>query len=304
MLDPFTFMSGKFTFVNFLITPVHIFGKPAYLAIPLHRQPMRHAVVSKGKSSPLLARGDYMITIQFFKQKNPLINEELVQPRIVNMQTLEFNEWCDHLADGSTVTAADAAAVMKQLETKLPLILAMNAKVTCSPEGLSFRPKVSGSITQSELKKKLQERKAAETDPEKAAKIDVDRALKTSDLTISDCTVSIVVDLPKAWSENFMQKAKLKRAGKTEDGEEESENGSNGSNGSSSSNSSSQGEANGGSSANEGGGSGTNTNPTNGSNTGGGGTENGGGTGTIDTGGNGGNGGNGGSTDPDDGDEG
>lgn len=239
---------------------------------------MRHAVVSKGKSSPLLTRGDYMITIQFFKQKNPLINEELVQPRIVNMQTLEFNEWCDHLADGSTVTAADAAAVMKQLETKLPLILAMNAKVTCSPEGLSFRPKVSGSITQSELKKKLQERKAAETDPEKAAKIDVDRALKTSDLTISDCTVSIVVDLPKAWSENFMQKAKLKRAGKTEDGEEESENSSNGSS------SSSQGEANGGSSAN-----------------GGGGTENGSGTGTIDTGG---NGGNGGSTDPDDGDEG
>ena len=289
MLDPFTFMSGKFTFVNFLITPVHIFGELAYLAIPLHRQPMRHAVVSKGKSSPLLARGDYMITIQFFKQKNPLINEELVQPRIVNMQTLEFNEWCNHLADGSTVTAADAAAVMKQLETKLPLILAMNAKVTCSPDGLTFRPKVSGSITQSELKKKLQERKAAETDPEKAAKIDVDRALKTSDLTISDCTVSIVVDLPKAWSENFMQKAKLKRAGKTEDGEEESENGS------------SQGEANGGSSANEGGGSGTNTNPANSSNTGGGGTENGGGTGTIDTGG---NGGNGGSTDPDDGDEG
>lgn len=228
-----------------------------------------------------------MITIQFFKQKNPLINEELVQPRIVNMQTLEFNEWCNHLADGSTVTAADAAAVMKQLETKLPLILAMNAKVTCSPDGLTFRPKVSGSITQSELKKKLQERKAAETDPEKAAKIDVDRALKTSDLTISDCTVSIVVDLPKAWSENFMQKAKLKRAGKTEDGEEESENSSNGSNGSNGSSSSSQGEANGGSSANGGSENG--------------GSQNGGGTGTIDTGG---NGGNGGSTDPDDGDEG
>lgn len=184
---------------------------------------MRYAVVLKGIPSPLLARGVYMISIQFFKQRNTLINEELVQPRIVNMQSLEFNEWCNHLADGSTVTAADAAAVMKQLETKLPLILAMNAKVTCSPEGLTFRPKVSGSITQSELKKKLEERKAAETDPEKAARIDVNRALTTSDLTISDCTVSIVVDLPKEWSENFMQKARLKRVGKSVDDDETQE---------------------------------------------------------------------------------
>lgn len=186
---------------------------------------MMYAVVLKGIPSPLLARGVYMISIQFFKQRNTLINEELVQPRIVNMQSLEFNEWCNHLADGSTVTAADAAAVMKQLETKLPLILAMNAKVTCSPEGLTFRPKVSGSITQSELKKKLEERKAAETDPEKAARIDVNRALTTSDLTISDCTVSIVVDLPKEWSENFMQKARLKRVGKSVDDGETQETG-------------------------------------------------------------------------------
>ena len=74
--------------------------------------------------------------------RNAIINEDLVQPRIVNMQTLEFNEWCAHLADGSTVTAADVAAVMKQLETKLPLILGLNTKVVCSPEGLTFRPKV------------------------------------------------------------------------------------------------------------------------------------------------------------------
>lgn len=140
-----------------------------------------------------------------------LINEDLVQPRIVNMQNMEFNEWCEHLADGSTVTAADAAAVMKQLEKKLPMVLALNAKVTCSPDGLTFRPKVSGSITQSELKKRLEARKLAESDPEKAAQIDVDRALTTSDLAISDCDVSIVVDLPKAWSSNFMQKVKLKR---------------------------------------------------------------------------------------------
>lgn len=156
-----------------------------------------------------------MIYTQFIKSKNAMIDEDIVTARIVNMQSMEFDEWCEHLADGSTVTAADVSAVMKQIEKRLPTILGFNTKVICSPEGLTFRPKVSGSITQSELKAKLVARKAAETDPEKAAAIDVDRALTTSDLTISDCTVSIVVDLPKSWSTAFMQKAKLKRVTKT-----------------------------------------------------------------------------------------
>ena len=156
-----------------------------------------------------------MISTQFFKTKNAMIDEDIVTARIVNMQSMAFDEWCEHLADGSTVTAADVSAVMKQIEKRLPTILGFNTKVICSPEGLTFRPKVSGSITQSELKAKLVAKKAAETDPEKAALIDVDRALKTSDLSISDCTVSIVVDLPKAWSVAFMQKAKLKRVSKT-----------------------------------------------------------------------------------------
>ena len=143
-----------------------------------------------------------------------MIDEDIVTARIVNMQSMDFDEWCEHLADGSTVTAADVSAVMKQIEKRLPTILGFNTKVICSPEGLTFRPKVSGSITQSELKAKLVAKKAAETDPEKAALIDVDRELTTSDLTISDCTVSIVVDLPKAWSVAFMQKAKLKRVSK------------------------------------------------------------------------------------------
>ncbi len=155
-----------------------------------------------------------MISTQFIKSKNAILNEDIVTARIVNMQSMEFDDWCEHLADGSTVTAADVAAVMKQIEKRLPTILGFNTKVVCSPEGLTFRPKVSGSITQSELKAKLTARKAAETDPEKAAAIDVDRALTVSDLAISDCTVSIVVDLPKAWSTAFMQKAKLKRVTK------------------------------------------------------------------------------------------
>jgi hypothetical protein len=60
-----------------------------------------------------------------------------------------------------------------------------------------------------------------ETDPEKAALIDVDRSLKTSDLTVRDCSVSIVVDLPKSWSEEFQRNATLKRVNKSLVEEEE-----------------------------------------------------------------------------------
>ncbi len=159
--------------------------------------------------------GDCMIQTQFIKSKNAMLNEDIVTARIVNTQPMNFDEWCEHLADGSTVTAADVTAVMKQISKRLPTILGLNTKVVCSSDGLTFRPKVTGSITQSELKAKLVAKKAAETDPEKAAKIDVDRQLATSDLTTSDCTVSIVVDLPKSWSTLFHQQAKLKRVAKT-----------------------------------------------------------------------------------------
>ena len=140
-----------------------------------------------------------------------MINEEIVVPRLVNQQSLDFNALCEYLADGSTVTAADVAAVMKQIEMRLPLILGLNAKVVCSPEGLTFRPKVSGSITQSELKAKLQAKLAA--DP--TADIDVNRALATSDLSISDLTAEIGIELPKKWHERFKSKATFKRVNKT-----------------------------------------------------------------------------------------
>ena len=167
--------------------------------------------------SPLPTRGEYILgnlNVQFIKQMNPMINEALISPRLVNTQTVEYLDWCTRLANGSTVTAADVSAVMQQLEDKLLEILSLNAKVVCSPSGLIFRPKVSGSIRQSELKAKLEAKKAAETDPEKAAAIDVNRELKTSDLSISDCTVSIEVVLPKHWNALFQQRATLKRVSK------------------------------------------------------------------------------------------
>ena len=166
--------------------------------------------------SPLPARGKRMaLNVQMYKVHNMLTDEDIVIPRLVNQQSLDFNELCEYLADGSTVTAADVSAVMKQIEMRLPLVLGLNAKVVCSPEGLTFRPKVSGSITQSELKAKLEAKKAAETDPEKAALIDVDRALALSDLSIGDLTASIAIEMPKKWDERFKSKATFKRITKT-----------------------------------------------------------------------------------------
>ena len=136
-----------------------------------------------------------------------MTNEDIVMSRIVNQQVLDFNGLCEYLADGSTVTAADVSAVMKLIELRLPLILGLNAKVICSPEGLTFRPKVSGSITQSELKKKLEAKLAA--DP--TLDIDVNRELEASDLSINDLTASIAIELPKKWDERFKAKAEFKR---------------------------------------------------------------------------------------------
>ena len=164
--------------------------------VPLYRQPMR---LTRGKKMSL--------NVQFYKVHNHMTNEDIVMSRIVNQQVLDFNGLCEYLADGSTVTAADVSAVMKLIELRLPLILGLNAKVICSPEGLTFRPKVSGSITQSELKKKLEAKLAA--DP--TLDIDVNRDLEASDLSINDLTASIAIELPKKWDERFKAKAEFKR---------------------------------------------------------------------------------------------
>ena len=68
------------------------------------------------------------LNVQFNKYHNSLIDEEIVITRLVNQQTLDYDKLCDYLADGSTVTASDVSAVMKQLEKKLPFVLALNTK--------------------------------------------------------------------------------------------------------------------------------------------------------------------------------
>ena len=171
---------------------------------------MRHKVVSNGKTSPLLTRGNRMLPIQFVIYTNQMINELIVVPRLVNQQTLGYDETCDYLAQGSTVTAADVSAVMKQMETVLPRILALNTKVICSPNGMTFRPAVRGSITQSQLKAKLEAKKLANP----SLDIDVNRQLTVSDLATNDLTACIVIDLPKGWDTTFKQMVEFKRVTK------------------------------------------------------------------------------------------
>jgi hypothetical protein len=162
-----------------------------------------------------------MLSVQMTKVHNYLTNEDIVIPRLVNQQTLDFNGLCEYLADGSTVTAADVAAVMKQIEMRLPLLLGLNAKVICSPEGLTFKPKVSGSITQKQLKEKLQ----ARLDADPTLDIDVNRALTVSDLATSDINAEIGIELPKMWIERFKTKAVFKRITKgSAEGTDDSEN--------------------------------------------------------------------------------
>ena len=189
-----------------------------------------------------------MLNVQFHKVYNHLSDQYIVYARLMNQQILEYNKLCDYLADGSTVTATDVSAVMKQIEKKLPFLLGLNVKAICSPEGLTFRPTVSGSITQAQLKKKLEERLAA--DP--TADIDVNREIETSDLTIDDIVATIDIDLPKKWLDRFHAEAEFKRVNKSStDSSENTEDGSSGSSGSNGSSGSS-------------GSSGENTNPTNG----------------------------------------
>ena len=166
--------------------------------------------------SPIPAMGNMpmALNVQMVLSENKLIGEKIVTPRIVNQQTLDYDTFCDYLAQGSTVTAADVSAVMKQLEKNIPLILGLNAKIVASPDGLTFRPTVKGSLTQSQLKAKLTQRKAdymAAGNTAAAEKIDVNRELMASDLATSDLTACIVIDMPKKWDSRFQQSVEFKR---------------------------------------------------------------------------------------------
>ncbi|WP_294719047.1 HU family DNA-binding protein [Prevotella sp.] len=128
---------------------------------------------------------------------NHLTQEKLASAQIVDLQQMSFPEFCDYMAQDSTVGAADVMAVMTQLEKKLPLLLALGTKVQVSAEGMTVRPTVSGSLTQSQLKAKLEARKAAGED------VDVNRDITAADLTTKDLTAGVAIDFSKKFNAAF-----------------------------------------------------------------------------------------------------
>ena len=104
------------------------------------------------------------IKTRIFFRDNHLTKEKVASANIVDLQQMSFTEFCDYMAQDSTVSVSDVMAVMTRLEKKLPLLLAPDTKVQVCAEGMVVRLTVSGSLTQSQLKAKLEERKAAGED--------------------------------------------------------------------------------------------------------------------------------------------
>ena len=92
---------------------------------------------------------------------NHLTKEKVASANIVDLQQMSFTEFFDNMAQNSTVGVADGMAVMMRLEKKLPLLLALGTKVQVSAEDMVGRLTVSGLLTPSQLKAKLEARKTA-----------------------------------------------------------------------------------------------------------------------------------------------
>ena len=153
------------------------------------------------------------IKVKVLVRDNYITKEKLASAQIVDLQEMDFDAFCEYLAQDSTVGAADVSAVMKQMEKKLPLILGMGTKVQISAEGMVVKPTVSGSLTQAQLKAKLEARKA------NGEEVDVNRKLEAADLTVCDLTAGISIQFSKKFNTAFGQSATFKRVsdGKEED---------------------------------------------------------------------------------------
>ncbi len=145
------------------------------------------------------------IKVKVIVRENSITQEKLASAAIVDLQPMDFANFCDYLSQDSTVGAADVAAVMTQMEKKLPLLLGMGMKVQISQEGMTVKPTVSGSLTQAALKAKLQAKKAD------GENVDVNRILSASDLLTSDLTAGVSIDFSKKFKTSFAQNATLKR---------------------------------------------------------------------------------------------
>lgn len=145
------------------------------------------------------------IKVKVLVRDNFITKEKVASAQIVNLQQMDFAEFCDYLAQDSTVGAADVSAVMTQLEKKLPLLLSLGTRVQISQEGMTVRPTVSGSLTQAQLTQKLEARKAQGDD------VDTARQLTAADLAVSDLTAGVSIDFSKKFKAAFAQNATIKR---------------------------------------------------------------------------------------------
>ena len=146
------------------------------------------------------------IKVKVMVRDNHITKEKVASAMIVDLQSMDFAEFCDYLAQDSTVGPADVAAVMTQLEKKLPLLLSLGTKVQISQEGMAVTPTVSGSLTQAQLKASLEAKKAAGD-----TSVDVSRELVAADLRVDALTAGVNIDFSKKFKASFAQSAKLKR---------------------------------------------------------------------------------------------
>lgn len=148
------------------------------------------------------------LDVQIRLVTNHVKNEKIAQASLVNLQKIDFNAFCDYMALGSSVTAADVMAVMKRLETVIPMLMNMNAKVQISPSGITVRPSVKGTVSQSDVTIRLQHQAKEHTN------IDVNRSITESDLTTDYLSAHILLDYPKALDQEFSKKAEFRRVNK------------------------------------------------------------------------------------------
>lgn len=146
-----------------------------------------------------------MISVKIEKRKSSITGEAYVYARAVNHQPMSFADFCDYMSQDSTVGPADVAAVMSQLETKLPLLMSMGVKADITPKGTQAYAVARGSLSQEELKRNLVLRAATGED------VDVDREIKTGDLRTTDVTLSIELRLSKSICSAFDGSAKVRR---------------------------------------------------------------------------------------------
>lgn len=145
------------------------------------------------------------IKIKTVVRENIITKNKVASATIVDLQTMEFDEYCDYLAQDSTVGAADVAAVMTQIVKKLPLLLAMGVKVKISADGMIVRPTVRGSLTQEKLRARLEQRKA-----DGDTSIDTDREILASDLAIADLVAGVAVEFSKRFKSIFSKSVTFK----------------------------------------------------------------------------------------------